>query len=116
MKQLTPKKFIKLFKKLLGMFPVSLPTGMTQIEVFTKDILYTYDVPDMPSYHHAVATMIMHLPPTKHKASKHYFAKSLKKAQANQTAYEVIQKIKEAEKAEKDAKDVTNVQEQPLQG
>lgn len=78
-------------------FPQSLPKGLTELELFSQSIFKIYKLSDHPSFHHAVATMIMHLGPTTHKKSKRYFAVSIFKTMANQVAYEKIQQIKEAE-------------------
>jgi hypothetical protein len=59
----------------------------------------------MPSYKQALASMIMHLGTTKFYAPKRFFALSIKKAMANQTAYEVIQQIREAEKPQPPAEE-----------
>jgi fructosamine-3-kinase len=51
----------------------------------------------MSSYRQAVASGIMHLGMTVDKRSKSYFAKCIKKAMANQIAYENIQLLKQQE-------------------
>lgn len=63
----------------------------------------------MPSYRHAIATMIMHLGPTTSRKSNYYFASSIRKAMANQIAYQVIQDLKADEE-----KSVENIPEQQL--
>lgn len=80
------------------------------MEAFMLDIFETYRLPDMPSYRQAIASLIMHLGPTTSKMSRKYFAISVKKAMANQVAYEVIDAIRAADKKaaeEKATKEVT---------
>lgn len=84
-----------LWTRTTGLFPTRLPTGLDEFEKFTTNILTAYKIPDMPGYRQAIATMIMHLSPTTDKKSKLYFAKAVRKAQSNQIAYQVIQKIRE---------------------
>jgi hypothetical protein len=88
-------------KKQLGLWPQKLPVGISEFDAFAKKIFAIYEIPDLPSYRNAIATMIMHLPPTVDKMPLVYFGRSIKKAQSNQIAYEIIQQIKEAEKAAK---------------
>jgi hypothetical protein len=102
MNEIKQKVALKL-KQLAGYWPTDLPVGMTDLENFASDIFETYDIPDKRSYRHAVATMIMHLGPQTNKVPKMYFVKSIRKAMANQIAFEKIQAIKEEEKAEMEA-------------
>lgn len=88
----------KLLKKLLHRIPTSLPQGKTQFEEFCLDILETNNLPLLPSYNHAIATMIMNLPPQQNKESKHKFAKAVHKSMANQVAYEMIRELQAKDK------------------
>lgn len=103
----------KLLKKLIGYYPHKLPSGMTEFDAFVKKVFSIYQVEDGPSYRNAIATMIMHLPPTTDRTPLSFFGKSLKKAQANQTAYEIIQNIKKAEK-EKQELEAKKAQEEQI--
>lgn len=87
----------QLLNKLKGMFPSKLPTGTADFDSWAVSIFTTYNLPDMPSYRNAIASMIMHLGPTTDKKPLLFFAKAVRKAQANQIAYEEIQKLKQAE-------------------
>jgi hypothetical protein len=78
----------------------TLPTTLEGFHQFADSIFEDYELPNLPSYRHAIATMIMHLDPTVIEVERSYFAKSIKKAMANQIAYDVIQTIKK-EEAEK---------------
>lgn len=84
--------------KTRGFFPEKLPRSLEDFYKFSDSIFKTYNIPPLPSYENAVATMIMHLDPTTDKKSKYFFAKSIRKAQANQVSYEIIQKIREEAK------------------
>lgn len=70
---------------------------MGEFETFCDSIFFTYDLPDLPSYRHAIASMIMHLGPTVAVKPKRFFALSVLKAMSNQIAYENIQKLKKQE-------------------
>lgn len=91
-------RFKRLVSKLRGFFPEKLPTGIQDYEKFMKSIFEDYSIPEESSYTNAVATMIMHLDPTTDKKSRYYFAKSIRKAQANQIAYHFIMKIRDDNK------------------
>lgn len=89
--------------KMRGFFPEKLPTSNSKLEEFTDTVLSLYGIPFHPSYKNAIATMIMHLSPTTDRKSKYYFVKSVRKAQANQVAYEMIDAIREEEKKAREA-------------
>lgn len=80
------------------LIPSALPVGAKEFEDFFQSIVNTYDLPNLPSYKQAIATMIMHLGQSVHKAPKSLFAKCIKKSMANQVAYEIIQQIRDDEK------------------
>lgn len=84
-------------KKLMNFLPVTLPQTGAEFDEFCTSILETYGFDDNPSYRHAIATMIMHQGPTISRKPKHYFAVAVKKAIANQVAYEKIQSLKKLE-------------------
>lgn len=93
----------KLLSKLRGFFPTALPTGKTEFDQFCLKIFDIYNLPDMRSYREAIATMIMHSGPTISTKSLYYFAKSIRKAQANQVAYNMLMIFKEEAKTEEEA-------------
>lgn len=72
---------------------------MEQFEAFTNDILQTYDLPDEPSYKHAIGATVMHLGPLVTYKPKSYFGKAVTKAMANHAAFEGMQKFKKEEAA-----------------
>jgi CRISPR/Cas system CMR-associated protein Cmr5 small subunit len=92
-----------LLKLVYRFIPSKIPTGVEELEKFSKDIIDLYKFPDFPSYHHAIATMIMHLGPLQNTVTRHYVARGIQKSMANQVAYQVIQNIKQKEKETKDA-------------
>lgn len=81
----------RIAKQILGHVPRPLPRTLSEFVEFTDEIFAVYEFPPLPSYRQTVGTMIMHLGPLEHKKSLAYFAKALKKAQANQIAYEAVQ-------------------------
>lgn len=91
-------KFQKAFNYISSFFPTALPRGTGEFEDFAQSIIDTYKLPDLPSYRHAIASMIMHLPPTCHRAAKRFFAKSVLKAMANEVSYAKIQEYRDAMK------------------
>jgi hypothetical protein len=93
-------KLRKYYGPIKGAFKHSLPTGATEFDKFCERILGYYNLPNVRSYKEAIAHMIQHLDPLTTKAPLTYFAKSIKKAQANQAAFHALQKFKEESKAE----------------
>jgi len=91
-------KIGKLVKKLRSFLPSHLPIGMAQFEEFAESIFETWDIPNNESYRHSIATMIMHLDPTRNTKPKYYFVKAIRKAQANEIAFAVIEGFREAKK------------------
>jgi hypothetical protein len=92
MKGLKMKQKLKiLLKKLKGLLPSKLPIGATELDKFTTDIFETYGIPNLPTYKQAVCKMILHLGPQENRKSKSWFARSIAKAQANETAYAILE-------------------------
>ncbi len=85
----------------LGFIPQPLPKGHSEFDAFCDRLFDVYGLPSLPSYREAVATMILHLPPTTHRKSPRFFAKSIKKAMANQVAYSFLHPEKSKELEEK---------------
>lgn len=94
------KTLKRLGKRVSGSWATQLPVNGAQFDLFCDDLFLTYGLPDLPSYRHTVATMIMHLDATKNKAPKKYFAKSILKAMSNEIAYGKILFFREQEKQE----------------
>lgn len=96
------KTFLTNFKqfslKLIGLvYPSEIPVGVPAMEKFSNEVLDLYKIPNLPSYHHAIASMVMHMGPQQTRVRKGFIAKTLHKAMANQVAFSVIQKLKEQE-------------------
>lgn len=83
-----------MLNKLRSLIPTKIPTGKTELEAWIDRVLGDNKLPVLDSYRHAIATMILHLPPTQHKVATSTFVASVKKAMANQVAYDIIQDIK----------------------
>jgi hypothetical protein len=90
----------KYFQKLRDFFPSALPIGLDAFDAFCKGLFETYGFADLPSYRFAIASMIQMLPPTKAYVKRRYFVLSLKKAQATEVAYYVIEGIRKQAKDE----------------
>lgn len=104
-------KQVKLIlKRFLSLFPSALPTGRTEFDKFSNDIIELVEgLADDNSLKFAISTMIMHLGPQRSHVSKNYFVQSLRKTAANQVAHAVLQELKneqieKAKKAEEEAK------------
>ncbi len=89
------KKFVTRLKHL---FPSVLPLNMDEMNVFIEDIITANSLPNDKSYHHAISGAIMHLGPVTSHKSKRWFAKSVRKAIANQVAYQKIKSLQDEEK------------------
>lgn len=94
-------KLSKIIAKWRGFFPQALPRGGADFEAFANSIFELYDIPNNETYVNAIATMVLHLSPTTSHKSKYFFVRSVRKAMANQVAFDVIdairQKAKQAE-------------------
>lgn len=111
------KKITQFIKRIRGRFESTLPIGMAEFEDFCLKIFDVYGIPDNPSYRHAIATMVLHLGPTVHRKPMNFFARSIRKAQANQCAWEWTQIIKQKEKEDAERpKEVTRLKEVTTQG
>lgn len=97
------QQFLLFANKARHRWPSPLPIGRAEFASFADSILETYNIPNLPSYHHAIASMIMHLGPTVTKVPKKFFADSIYKAMANEVAFQKIQELKEKEKKALDA-------------
>lgn len=91
---ISKKALITPFLKLKSHFSEPIPRSLKDFDSFFESICEIYDIPFLPSYRQAIATMIMHMPPQEDKCTKSYFAKAIRKAMSNEIAYSVIQKIK----------------------
>lgn len=87
------------FEKIKGRFEEPIPLGLTGMRAFSADVLRIYEIPDFPSYRHAIAAMIMHMGDASIMIRKKDVARKLKKAMANQIAYSIIENIRLEEKA-----------------
>lgn len=74
--------------------PTPLPVGKEEFETYFKEIAEMYDLPQLLSFKHTLAQMIMHLPVDQYLTPRSYFGTCIKKAMANQVAYEIINEIK----------------------
>lgn len=83
-------QFEKYLGYLKGFFPAELPIGMPQFNAFCDNIFAVYGIPNLPSYRSAIATQILHIAPTTNSKAPYFFAKSIRKAQANEVAFSYL--------------------------
>lgn len=77
-----------------------LPVGMDEFEQWSDRIISGTLLPAEPdSQKFALATMLMHLPPTKDHECDGYFIKSLRKAAVNQIAHAKMTELRDKAKA-----------------
>jgi hypothetical protein len=84
----------QIVNKIKARFKTKVPTGMTEFDTWSSSIILTYEFPDNDSTRFALATMILHADSKLAYASKHFFAKQIIKAMANQVAAGVMQDLK----------------------
>lgn len=91
------KKIKHFFKRLLAHIPTRLPISFEQMDIWYRDIVETFNLPDAPTYKRALVSMIMQQDATTIRVPKYYFAKSVWKAMSGQIAYEVVHAINKLE-------------------
>lgn len=90
------KRLKRVLRLLRGVIPQRNPIGRTELELFTTAVLELYNIPNLGSYRSALAAMI--LQDKRLYRSKLSFALAIRKAQANETAYQIMQEIRKQEK------------------
>lgn len=93
-------KLERLWKLFLGLFPQPLPRGVSELESFYDNFFSLYDIPALDSYRLALATMMMQAGPTTWLKSPFWFYRSIRAAQAKETAYQVIDSDRKARNLE----------------
>lgn len=107
-------QFIKrIILLIISYFPSALPLTKEEFESFYNSLLFLFKFDDTPQFKHAVATGLMHIDSLTIKKPKRYFERSLKKAQVNDTAFNVIQDILKKEKETIEA--AKKLQEAPIE-
>lgn len=102
----------RILRLVLSALPSTLPAKDDEFDVWADDILDMCGLPlDNDSLKQALATQVMHLPATLFLKPKLYFVLSIKKAIANQVAYNKIDEIRKRAKAANDAQTIANVTE-----
>lgn len=96
---LDPMFFKRIKIKVKHLWPEKLPVTREEIDVLIKDVIFSENVPDDPTYHHAIAAALMHLGPVTHRKARRFFSKSVRKSIANQVAFEKIQALRDEAKA-----------------
>lgn len=111
------KQLRQVYSRIRSYFPSALPKGMTEFENWSNDIIeLSGRVADEVSIKFALASMLMHLSPSKNiyqtqfgSVPKNHFVQGLLASAAKQVAQQKFQDIKQAQidaqkKAEEDAK------------
>lgn len=94
------QKFKRVVSLFLARIPQDLPRTKVELEAFSKSIVDLYGLPDNSSYERMIATMIQHLPNNSGRISKHTFFKSIKRAEAMETAYWKLRELNDKIKQE----------------
>jgi hypothetical protein len=89
-------KIIKFLNQLDGLLPSRNPIGRSEFDSFANSIFLLYDIPNLVTYRSALCAMV--LQDKRLYRSKFSFALAIRKAQANQTAYELMSEIRQQEK------------------
>lgn len=95
--------FKRILKHILARLPEVIPNGVNEFNTWSDDIIDLYGFPKNDSIKWTLAAVILELPPNMYMASKHFFAKRLYKAAANEVASFCMYSIKEKQKAEQKA-------------
>lgn len=95
---------------ILSFLPTPLPTGATEFEKWSTDILGQAKCPDNDSTRFALAVMVLHCNSTEATKPKRYFVRCLNKAAANELANDVAQgfKKKQMERQKKEAEEAAS--------
>lgn len=91
---------MNLIKKIRFRFHSKLPLGLTEFYSFVDDVAELSELPNNDKLKAVIASFITRLPPQMISFSKWDLAKQLKKAAANQVAFEAMSLMKENEKEE----------------
>lgn len=95
------QQFKKVYRIAKTFIPELLPQSPAQFDTWATEILSVANLPDNDSFRHALASQLMHLGDRVTHAPKRYFIKLLFKAITNQTAFQIMQELKERAKNEK---------------
>lgn len=105
----------KLKLQLLQLFPTKLPLTVDEFDKMIAEILEANDLPNEASFKHAIASAIMHLGPVTASKPKRFFAQSVRKAIANQVAYDKMKQL-EKEEAERIQKEISDKEAETKDG
>lgn len=92
-------KFKRFLRKAKAYLPSPLPSGMTEFDAWSDEVLDLYGAPNNDSTKFALATMILHAGPQDSHKPMHYFGRTMRKSMANQVAAGVMQELKAKQEA-----------------
>lgn len=78
---------------------VLLPITGEEFDRIADSVFATSGLPDQPSYRHAIGSYIMHLGPAEDRVQISDIAKAIRKAIANQVAYNKMKQLEQEEAA-----------------
>lgn len=90
----------KLVIRTRGMFPSQLPVGKTAYYAFADRLFYAYDLPKLPTYYQALAQMIGRSDQKRSTRTLQSLAHEVRKAQANEVAWNINEEFKQAQERE----------------
>lgn len=94
------KLFLKRYKlKIKHLWPEKIPISQDELNQLISEVICAEDVPNDPTYHHAIAAAVMHLGPVTHRKARRFFAKSIRRSIANQVAFNKIEALRDEAKA-----------------
>lgn len=92
-------RLVKLLQKLRGLLPERNPIGRTEFDKWADLIFSLYDLPAAQSYRFTLCTMILNTQELYR--SKYSYARAIRKAQVNETAYQLMSEIKQLDKQQR---------------
>lgn len=84
-----------LFKRIRCRFPSRLPNGVEEFKAFVDDIAELSGLPNNEKLQSVISSFILSLHPTTDAIPKLLMAQQLRKAAANQVAFEMLDRLKE---------------------
>lgn len=102
----------RLGQQIASLVPTPLPQSDAAFVVWAETILDLAGLPVNDSFMSAIGTAVLHLGPTTAYKPKLYFVLNLKKAVANQSAFNFLEAAREADRNAKNIKSVQNASEQ----
>jgi len=91
------QKLLNLISFVISFFPTQLPRTPAAFEKLMRVVTGVYGLPDSVNCRFAISTAIMHLKPTEDRKATRFFVKAIRKLQANEVAYDVMEAARKAQ-------------------